>query len=785
MKQVIIAPYLMHKELLLKERKDTSFKQIKIFTREDILNQVFGEFSIESRIALIKELNITYDLADEIALFLPYIFQDTCKKINALLPIKNKLVEDGHYMRNHLLKVAFQNAEITIYGYSKKDSVLLEALKRIDVPYKFISNKVDIPYMDVHHFKKVEDEVLYVLNKIAQLIKKGVSPSDIYLYNVDETYAFYLEMYMKSFNLRINGLPTSSMYLTGYDSEFFKLFKENRDAKKSLEILEEEVGKDSGEDYQFTEFKEVINTYSFDDVSYEIQKDIYTSILKRKNLKSVYYKNGIKIINEPILNENKHIFVLNFALNIIPKVYKDDEYLSNLEKEGSFILKSNERNMIEKDLTLQFLNTNNHFYYSYSDRSISESYYPSSLISDTKKQLIRTTLDSEAFSQKMLDYLLSQKIDLFNKFRENSKEYRALLKASDISSLHNTYDNSFTGVNAVSKDQFFRHSFSSIDSYYECPFKYYLSHILKFDEYSQSFDAIVGSIVHEVLVGVYDKDYNLEKKFEEEVKKYPLSSLEKLHLDNVKKHLEKMYEILLEYYDQNRPSRSVLYEKEVTINLNEHVSLFGKIDKILKLDHEHYIIVDYKSSAHKFEPKYLDYGLGMQLPLYYALASSLKELEEDKISGIYYHQFMDRKINPYINDEDYPDYLKLSGITICDNINLSTLDASLSSKGKSNFFDGVSITKENTEKFNDGKAATKKEIDSYRDYVINKVLEADERIRNNQFEIYTSYIDDMNNGCGFCKYQDICYLRRDKQINNIAQKIKEANNNTEEEAIEA
>ena len=54
-------------------------------------------------------------------------------------------------------------------------------------------------------------------------------------------------------------------------------------------------------------------------------------------------------------------------------------------------------------------------------------------------------------------------------------------------------------------------SYSSIDNYYKCAFKYYLNNILKIDEFEETFYTIIGSLFHYVLSKMNNDNFDLDK----------------------------------------------------------------------------------------------------------------------------------------------------------------------------------------------------------------------------------------------------------------------------------
>ena len=75
------------------------------------------------------------------------------------------------------------------------------------------------------------------------------------------------------------------------------------------------------------------------------------------------------------------------------------------------------------------------------------------------------------------------------------------------------YDNKFTKINVESlkkyKNNYLTLSYSSIDAYFHCAFKFYISNILKLNIYEENFMNYIGSLFHFVLSKYYEKDFDL------------------------------------------------------------------------------------------------------------------------------------------------------------------------------------------------------------------------------------------------------------------------------------
>ena len=229
---------------------------------------------------------------------------------------------------------------------------------------------------------------------------------------------------------------------------------------------------------------------------------------------------------------------------------------------------------------------------------------------------------------------------------------------SNYSNKYDTYTNDYTGIN---KDLYLENlrvplslSYSSLDVYNKCSFKYYIDNVLSIGDYTQSFQSFIGNMYHHILTLYKKSNFDLDEEFRNYLNNRDLSLSEKVFLTRIKEDLIKLIEILkqqqlLTGYDEE------YYEKRIIIPLRQdiQVELKGYIDKIMfykKVDDTYYSIVDYKTGTIKTEIEPLKYGLHMQLPIYLYLINYGKLFDNPIFTGIYYQNIL----------FDYPNYQNLN-----------------------------------------------------------------------------------------------------------------------------
>ena len=218
-----------------------------------------------------------------------------------------------------------------------------------------------------------------------------------------------------------------------------------------------------------------------------------------------------------------------------------------------------------------------------------------------------------------------------------------------------------------------------------------------------------------------------------------------------------------------------MYEEKVYVNKDKNikVTFMGIIDKVLYKEEDditYLAVIDYKTGNTNIKLDNMEYGIGMQLPIYLYLTSNMK-FKNIEVVGFYLQKLLSTNLD---NTKDYitarENNLKLEGYSIN--------NPSILSKFDKTYNDSKLIKSMKTSKngfYSYSKVLDKEEIDNsitstdeMIDKVIDNILEAD-------FSINPKVIDGENVSCKFCEYRDICF-RRENDIVYI-------NRNEEEENV--
>ena len=772
MKKIIIAPASYHQDLLIKYRNET-FSNIKIISKEELIFEFLGASYTNAILPLMLYKKCTYQLAKEILLVLPFIDETKIysdDKLIALQDIKSFVKKIDHaYIKNPYAYKLLENKEIIVDGYSKKDREIALILKPFlkQVTYIELDTKPLNENYEVTYFDALEDEALYLLNNIASLIDNNVNINDIYILTNDKMMIYYLKTFSADFGYFINDHQEDSLLTNNDIAKFINDFKETKDLIKSFEnIRNKEI---------YNKIKSIVDEILlFSDLNYSQILDILKNKIKEIDNPKNVYKNAVNIISSYIKKENAHIFVPCFIQGVYPNSYDDNDYLSDNLKDIIGLNTSINKTIMEESYQLDFFNQQNiKFYFSYSLRSIDGSNMASPYIKRFSLKVNKNLLPETIYSNKMGQYLTCKYRDLKEHYKEDSVELASLSSLFNIN--YNSYDNSYSKVDAFNSDMPLRFSYSGISPFFECRFKFYLANALKLDPFEGSFNANVGNLTHAILEKVYDEDFDFEKEYALNYAKYNWAIEENIFLNKLKFSINELCKAIILHKDHYlNKEANIELEKWHNLTLSSgKTTLGGKIDKAIIIDKDIYLI-DYKTGKDTFNAAYLEEGLSLQLPTYALLIHAEENLKDFTLRGLFLEHVIIKDFNPKIKDNNLIyDVHKLDGLFSDDIERLIKFDSSFAD-GSSYFIKSLAQNKKEGGFRYPQRAKNNEEFKNLEEISLSLYNAADKLIRENDFIINPYIIEGVKDAsaCKYCPYHDICFVKA-SQKRLIKKKVEE------------
>ena len=750
---LIICPNKYKKYLLLNNDKlvDTKFMTI-----DEFKDNYFGSCKSEAIYFLHKTYNLDIDVVKEYLdnVFLGYKPLD---EYYTILKDNNLLVFNGGF-KNEL-----SNRNIKVIGYPYLDNYLLDVLNSYNV--KFIKNDIGNYKPLVYEFDTEEEELNYVINDI---IEKQLDLNKVFIVGANESKLLTLNRLSKIYKIPINVYSKKKIYSTNIVNEFMNKLRETKNIGDSLSNL------DKNDIYNA--IVRLVNDFNISYVD-DYYINYLDNSLKDISINKPIYKNGISLISyDEIFDMNNYYYFVGFNEGNVPKIFLDDELIKDKDRVDLGLLTSLEKVKYEKEKIKNIISTYPNMIITYSNKNNNDSFLPSPLINELELNVIHKSFDISKYSSLYNKLLCSKYLDDYIKYNEYNDSLKDLVTTyNDLPYLK--YDNSFKKVDGNILKEFLNGksnlSYSSMDNYYHCRFRFYIANILKLDPFKDTFDTFVGSLYHFCLSHMYDDNFNLEKLYYEYIKDKDLTNKEKYYVNKLYSNLEFIINTIRKQ-DSHSMFNSVLTEQRINIDKSHklNINFLGFVDKIkyLEKDNKMYIaIIDYKTGELKTDLDNINYGLHLQLPVYIYLTK--KGLKKDVyVSGFYLQKILNNKgIDSNIEDEEKK--LKLDGYTIDDIDIISMFDDTYEN---SDVIKSMKLTSNGFSSY--AKLFKEEDIDKIVKLVDKLIDDVINNMEDGNFDIDPKRIDNNLIGCKYCNFKDLCYRKEED--------IKDLDNKTFEEIME-
>ena len=748
---LLVVPNDIKEDIILEVTEEKPLVNIKYISLEN-LRRSFFEYDEKAIYYLMKHYNLKYEVAliylDNM-LYLKKKSYDN-EKLNNLLKLK---VEVKNLIKTR--KINFDN--IVVYGYDLSNFDL-ELLK--DKKITMVKDKGSYIHNCVYEFKTINEEVEFVFDKIAELIKQGIGINKIKLMGVTNSYYSILKRMGYFYNIPIS-IPND---INLYQTTIGKYFIDNLSDTVIDEIKEKFTNQDI-----INKVIDIYNKY----IEYDINdiKDLIIYDLKHTKIKNKELKNSVKLISfDSKVSDDDYVFILGFNYGSIPVIYKDEDFFNDEEKKLLGLFTSQELNKLEKMKIIDKINSIKNLYITYKLQDNKEKYLISNLNEELNLKIIKDYKSSFNHSDLYNQIVLSSSLDKLIKYGVKD-ENLVYLNNYDLN--YRKYDNKY---NKIENEDLLKYlndnlllSYSSIDNYYKCSFRYYLNNILKVNKFEETYQTVLGSLFHYVLSKAFTDDFDFEKEYQTflDNQKYQFNNKEIFFIEKLKNELKFIIDTIKKQY-QNLNLNQALYEQKIFIDKSTSikVTFMGIIDKILYKEEDNQTIlciIDYKTGNPILDIDNTKYGLEMQLPIYLYLSKELK-FKNIKIAGFYLQKILNNEINKD-NNHSYLELkennLKLQGYT---NEDLNILEKFDKTYENSQVIKSLKTTSNGFSHYS--KMINDEEIGKLIEIVDEKINFARDNILNGSFDINPKRLDGENIGCLYCPFIDICY-RQEKDIVDI------------------
>ena len=787
-KTIIICPFNVKDKLLSVINKYDYLINVKFYSLEEIKHLVYFDYEEDAILYLMDKYKYSPEVSKNYIENMYYVEDDdySSKKLSFLINLKKELISNNLLTYNSLFLECNKSTPVIVYGYDYIDNFNKKILSNFD--YKIIDKDLFNSKKVIYSFNTMEEEVLNVANKIVDLIKKGVDINNIYLVNVDSEYNNIILKIFNMFNIPVDISLSSNILSTVIGKKAISYLEESKSFDDTLKYIESYGLDNQGNALIYKSFLNIFNKYvdsdySFDSVFKLIKYDLNHISIDNNNLKN---KVRVGSLNNSNYLDDDYVFLLGFNQGSIPRVFKDEEYITDDLKILVGLNTTSEINKFENDSVINNIICIKNIIISYKLNHLDKEYYPSNLVNNS----IFTIEEGDVSLNSSLRYSkikLSCMLDDLIKYDIKSDMLAKYYNSFDIRFMN--YDNRFKGIDKKTLYNYLDNkltlSYSTIDTFYKCQFRYYIDNILKLNKYDETFDTLVGSLFHYVLSNVYKNNFNFDNEYDYYLKDKILNNKEKFYLIKLRKELKIICDYLKMFQDDTGLVK-VFTEKNIKLDKSKNIEVIfkGIVDKIMYKEYNGKTlisIIDYKTGNADIDIYNSVYGIGMQLIIYLYLITKSNMFENYSCVGFYLQKILNNEVN-IEKDKSYLDIkydnLKLYGYSCDDVLNLSRFDPTYES---SKYIKSMKITKTGFSSYS--KVLSNEEMSSLVDLVDKKIDNARDLILDGEFLINPKWISDDKEitGCKYCRYKDICNMKNDDIVNLKKYKdlsfLKEGDNN--------
>ncbi len=756
---ILISPPSMKLQLLKELDQSKNFFPIRFMSLAEFQKKYFFDYDKRALVYLADTYSISPKLAQEYLekmIYLEY-FKEDSKTIQTLRRMKQDLDEKKLIFQDAFFLSSLPRYHLVFYGY---DYYLKEEFKMIEELKEKTTVEVILPFQNpkkpltVWKFSTMEEEISYVFEEISSLIEQGVSPSSIKLSGITEEYEDSLERLAKFYHLPLSLSPKTSLYETLVGKKVLQLLQEGKTFDEILLAIDGSP--------EANQIVPIFNSYLF------VQSSFSCFPFIEEDMKNTYLEVPHQTVEIEIVSlshfleqEDIYVFILGFNHGSFPKTYKDDDFLSDDQKRKIGFSTSDEKNKHEKEALLNHLYGLSHCMISYKEKTSFEEAHPSFLIQEEGMMIKEGENKKIHYSMEYDQLKLTSFLDQYIQYGKKNPMLEVYY--SNLSIPYGSYRSSYQKIDSQKLQQFLNQkltlSYSALDRFFHCPFRYFLSDILKLDFSEDRLQQKEGNVFHHVLSQAFLDDFDFEESYSKELASYKLDKKEQFYFRKLKKELQFLIDVIQE---QNRKLgfRKTFYEEKISLPISSSISvtLVGILDKIYVDEKNHFVsIIDYKTGNAEMDLKMIPYGFDLQLPIYLYLIRNSQKFSSYQVMGIYLQKVLaPLKVDVLDLEAEKKENLKLQGYTLDREDLLECWDSTYEN---SEVIKSLKKTKNGW--YHYAKLLSEEEMNQFYLEVEEKIKYALSEILQADFSIRPKLIDGKKVGCTYCKFQDICYRREE------------------------
>ncbi len=767
---IIITPSSYKMAILKELSKESSFYHIQFLTLSELKSLLFYEYHEEALLKLCQKFDL---IPENGAILLEAMYSITKEEQDSgLFQKKEWLKEQGLLIYHPAFIEQLKRTHVFIYGYENYEINPFLFMLNIYTKVEFLNDITTTYLPKVTEYETLEEEVVGTAEKISYLLKEGVSINQIFLGSLNSDYKSVVSKVFHQFHIPLDLQDTHSLFEYQMVQDFLKQIPDDAPLSVLPDLLTELESKYPKTNLFYSEIYEqlisILNRYYVESRTFLEIRDILIYDLKRTKVKKESYQDVVKEVDfkNSAFQDDSYIFLIGVNLGEFPTIYEDTDYFSDAQKILLALPTSLEKTIGEEQKMIKKIESLPHIFLSFKKKSPFKEYLKASFLERYEIEKGEYHYTNQNYNA----YLLNASLDEFINFNHKTRNLMNRYGLEPI--YYGKYDNQFTGIDKSLFQKYVPYvvlSYTSMQKFFECPFKYYIGSILKVvPPFVESTSLIVGNLFHSILEKYFKKGNDLDNIIKEELEQVEMMPLEKrdFYLQKYELEIRKLIKIM-DIQLSHSEFKPTFFEETIewTEGKNITFKIFGKIDKIMTVDdgeHSYVIVIDYKTGFATSDLSKVIYGMNMQLLIYLYLISKEKKFQNYKLGGAYIESIAANLPN-YVEGKTLEDLLweqtKLDGISLKRNEFISRLDTHYEI---SSYIKGVRVKKDG-DFYASNRLLEEETLKELLKIVKKNITEVENVIENADFKIapkkFSSELKEQISSCNYCPYRDICYLK--------------------------
>ncbi|HKM02691.1 MAG TPA: PD-(D/E)XK nuclease family protein [Bacilli bacterium] len=772
----IVAPVQLHRHIL-RLKADNPRTQTKLISKEELINSLTFKVEADAIYEIIENFQFSYQKAKNYLDNLEHFSKsDMTAKLREMFDVYEHLLSKG-MVKFDETNFVYQNKSALLINYSSLDSELISTLNKLEIRHEFYQVAAKTKTMQIRTFSDVGQETQFFFNQVAELLANGVAPQDIYVFTPASAYEHDFKLWVQEYNIPLNVFNTKPLYNFPLVQDLFRQIGEHG---PDLEVFLNEKFNQTKLAPELVETLKIIGRFPQKNLTLKLYLELLKDQISKKELIISDYANSLPTLQTlPLFLSEKHIFILGFSKGRYPLVSLDNEFISDKEKSAVGLNTSKLTNEINNDLLRQVLTTDNYFHLSFSQSVEGQKQILSDLVEEFKMEVVTDNVPRVFYNKTYLESYYASLVDNLRKYNAFDSKIDLLYPLLSENN-YSTYDNKFTGVNHFRADSPLSLSFSQIDTFYGCPFRYYLDRVLKLRTTSNVLSLEIGNLFHHLMEISDHKPIDLESEIDTFLSTNEFAAREKMLIRGMSEIFKVGLRLKGELELQMKMEKTNA-EIDVHLQLDELTSIKGRIDRVYELKNGGLVLIDYKTGVKRFNVNQIEYGKSLQLPIYALMSINDERFKDKYILGLFLQKLKQEGILICEDEEEryqhFKSQFKMSGIMLDDSGKLEEFDSTFMGT-HSSFVTGLMYS--NAQGRFHAKAPVFKTdfFDEIANRAKDKITEAARRIRKNDF-VVTPLLIDKDDACGFCPFANVCYKKKEDYIVVNTKATEEDNDGTE------